>query len=1184
MDKSLKGGSFFDKNLHTEIPELKNDNVDEKNDKFINFRNELKLMFSDISDSSIYLLFTQFNNSANYLQDSINAYLDNPSKFLNLMEIKNGEEVDRLNKLNDDLSGKPYCSIRYEYKSRKRGIESFLQNDSSKYFKKTKDKKLPDKIKSGNMVSSGPKKSHAGSLPAKNADLNSKEERTFWKKYIGTFNISCWCTRTLYGLSSIYTNNRLILAKPAGADVVYVYHHPENSNYKRELGRINESTANILSPLVADGAIEFESRLFFVEGTKLGAGDTFIIRTDCFLSERIFTKDVGDDNEMAFDLDQLKVVKNSEGKIQAGTRLKNAMIKLFAILDLQWTQGVKNKDYSALENNSEESNSYPAIVENDEVGAEEELDEEGDDKLSMNQVKDLYKSTEHYTLQQSLPESIPPNFKIELRPYQKVGLSWMLQREKEYDAIGANNEKLDTDVKDIAIKQLQLTENSINPLWREYPWPELPSRLQHTELPQGCSDTFYFNLYKGNCSMVKPLIKSTCKGGILADEMGLGKTITTLSLVMTYPEDLRYKSLSAMDVEKIQDYAFATTLIIVPMALLSQWEKEFYKVTQDSNRRKCLIYYGSESSKNLKAQLLGPNPPTVVLTTYGMIQSEWVRAGRSDSETGLFSVKFLRVILDEGHNIRNRSTKTAKAVYNLDADRRWVLTGTPIINRLEDIFSLLHFLQLKPWSYHTLWKHCISIPFESGKDIDVASDLLKSILDPVLLRRTKNQRDSNGQLLVTLPSKEVTIERINFNQKEQVIHNWLKEKAVNSFNENFKSGMIFKNYSSILTQLLRLRQVCCHIDLIKSTKTESLNEILPTKAISGITNESKLTTSDDDEMLAMVKTIESNELKQRIPLDEIRTLKERIYEKYPTFEDHECAICTDQINVNTCVITECLHCFCYPCLTEHIEFQLKRESDSSGDRSSAEPDDGLKNNSDEVFCPLCRKKVNRNRMLRTTEKLGSPSHTVGLDCRETLMTQVSDETRNYYVRPFLPNQQSSKINSLLMHLDKIRFESPGEHIVVFSQFTSFLDIIEKELSNYKAEFDVFKFDGRLKLEQRQTVLDAFEKEVPIGKKKVAILLLSLKAGGVGLNLTVASRAFLMDPHWNNATESQAIDRIHRVGQSRDVRVVRFIISDSIEERMLQIQARKNQLGDAMTLTDEERKKRNIEELQSIFAD
>lgn len=684
--------------------------------------------------------------------------------------------------------------------------------------------------------------------------------------------------------------------------------------------------------------------------------------------------------------------------------------------------------------------------------------------------------------------------------------------------------------------------------------------------------------------MVKPLIKSTCKGGILADEMGLGKTITTLSLVMTYPEDLRYKSLSAMDVEKIQDYAFATTLIIVPMALLSQWEKEFYKVTQDSNRRKCLIYYGSESSKNLKAQLLGPNPPTVVLTTYGMIQSEWVRAGRSDSETGLFSVKFLRVILDEGHNIRNRSTKTAKAVYNLDADRRWVLTGTPIINRLEDIFSLLHFLQLKPWSYHTLWKHCISIPFESGKDIDVASDLLKSILDPVLLRRTKNQRDSNGQLLVTLPSKEVTIERINFNQKEQVIYNWLKEKAVNSFNENFKSGMIFKNYSSILTQLLRLRQVCCHIDLIKSTKTESLNEILPTKAISGITNESKLTTSDDDEMLAMVKTIESNELKQRIPLDEIRTLKERIYEKYPTFEDHECAICTDQINVNTCVITECLHCFCYPCLTEHIEFQLKRESDSSGDRSSAEPDDGLKNNSDEVFCPLCRKKVNRNRMLRTTEKLGSPSHTVGLDCRETLMTQVSDETRNYYVRPFLPNQQSSKINSLLMHLDKIRFESPGEHIVVFSQFTSFLDIIEKELSNYKAEFDVFKFDGRLKLEQRQTVLDAFEKEVPIGKKKVAILLLSLKAGGVGLNLTVASRAFLMDPHWNNATESQAIDRIHRVGQSRDVRVVRFIISDSIEERMLQIQARKNQLGDAMTLTDEERKKRNIEELQSIFAD
>ncbi|TID28054.1 hypothetical protein CANINC_002735 [Pichia inconspicua] len=1165
MEKSSKRGSFFDTNLQTVIPDVVQEANDDNNTKFTDFHDKLKIMFSDISDSSIHQLFSMFSDSANYLQDSINAYLDDPSKFTN-RDREDIKEVEQVNKLHQDFSEKPYCSIRYEYKSRKRGIDSFLQNDSLGYVKKVRTKKATDSGKSS--FPSDQNKANVNTLTSKNLSSNIPEN-TFWKKYIGTFNIPCWCTRTLYGLSSIYTNNRLTFGKPSGADVVYVYHQPQNSSYKRELGRVNELTADILSPLVADGVIKFESRLFFVEGTKLGAGDTFIIRTDCFLSEKVFTKDISDDSEASFDLDQLKVIKNSDGKIQAGTRLKNAMIKLFSLLDLKCTQILNKKDISEPHIDSDESSTYPVLIENDELELGVEETEENDTKLSINQIKDLQEYRN-----------------LELRPYQKLALSWMLQREKEYDAIGINNEDLDTEVRDFVIKQLQSTENSINPLWREYSWPEIPSRINHTQLPEDCSDTFYFNLYKGNCSLFKPLIKSTCKGGILADEMGLGKTITTLSLVMTYPEDLKYKALPVNSVERSPDYAFCTTLIIVPMALLNQWEREFQKVTQDSSGGKCFVYYGSESSKSLKNRLLGPSPPTIVLTTYGMVQSDWIRTSRSDNETGLFSIKFLRIILDEGHNIRNRTTKTAKAIYDLNADRRWILTGTPIINKLEDIFSLLHFLQLKPWSYHTLWKHCISIPFESGKDVDVASDLLKSILDPILLRRTKNQKDSNGKLLVTLPPKEVVIERISFNQKEQVVYNWLKEKAVNSFNENFKSGMIFKNYSSILTQLLRLRQVCCHVDLIKTTKTEELKDYAPEAEITEVLKKSKslANSDDDDEMLALVKKIESNELKQRIPLDEIRALKEKIYEKYPTFDDQECAICTEQINVNTCVITECLHCFCYPCLTEHIDFQLKKESDSHSNRSSVETDDVSQNHCDEVFCPLCREKVNRNRMLRTAEKSGSPTQSAGLDCRETLQTQISDETRNYYVRPFLPNHQSSKINTLLMHLDKIRFESPGEHVVIFSQFTSFLDIIEQELANYKAEFNVFKFDGRLKLEQRQTVLNAFEMDVPSVNKKISVLLLSLKAGGVGLNLTVASKAFLMDPHWNSATESQAIDRIHRVGQSKDVRVVRFIMRDSIEERMLQIQARKNQLGDAMTLTDEERKKRNIEELQSIFAD
>lgn len=1198
MGNPLESKSFFDHSLQTALPESKKNNIEKTHDQFSTFRDELKLMFLGIPDSAVNLLFNKYSSSSTYLQDSINAYLDDSSKFLNNSATSDNRasiEMNYVDKLREGMSENSYCSVRYEYKSRKRGIESILKNDSSKYFKKTGNGKgLTANIK---IQAKNPNNSPKSAETKEPELIEQYSGKVHWKKYIGTVNISCWCTRTLYGLSSIYTDNRIVFDKPVGADVVYVYHQPNNSTQRRELGRVNESTAEIVASLIDEKAVQFESRLFFVEGSKLGAGDTFIIRTDCFISGRIFSEGDVEENSNDFDLNQLKVVKNSEGKIQAGTKLKNAMVKLFVLLDLKSTKDIeKGRTQVKIEKDKNNFNEYHMVMENDEmeddVKRETDSDfstsyEHEDLKLSMNQVKDLYRNTEHHNLQQSLPESVPNNFKIELRPYQKLGLSWLLQREKEYDIIGLNNMNLDSDLKDMVIQQLKLAENSANPLWKEYPWPDLPVRLQHMDLPQNCRDTFYLNLYKGSCSMTRPMIKSTCKGGILADEMGLGKTITTFSLVLSCPKDLRYEQLPVDHVERITDYAYSTTLIVVPMALLTQWEKEFLKVVDNPKSIRCFVYYGSESSKDLKKLLLSPHPPVVVLTTYGMVQSDWTKLERSEQCSGLFSVKFLRVILDEGHNIRNKTTKTAKAVYDLKADRKWVLTGTPIINRLEDIFSLLHFLGLKPWSYHSLWKQCISIPFESGKDVDVATDLLKSILDPILLRRTKNQKDADGNLLITLPSKEVVIEKVSFNKREQVIYQWLKERAVNSFNENLKSGMVFKNYSSILTQLLRLRQVCCHVDLIKSKTPENLSD---TNSLQVKSEDSLLkdeSTEKDDEILAMVRNIESFEKKQRIPPAEIQQLKEKIYEKYPSFSEQECAICTEPIDVNTCVITECMHCFCFSCLIEHFEFQMKHKSYANIEESS---DSSLnsknisKIEADEVLCPLCREKVNRNRMLRTAGKKVSAVNTSTFDSSEALMTQIQDDTRSYYVRPFLPNLQSSKINALLIHLERIRFESPGDHIVVFSQFTSFLDIIETELTKYKNEFEVHKFDGRLNLDQRQKVLEEFEKDIPLVEKKVSILLLSLKAGGVGLNLTVASNAFLMDPHWNNAIEFQAIDRIHRVGQTKNVHVVRFIVNESIEERMLQIQARKNQLGDAMTLTDDERKKRNLEELQSIFAE
>jgi DNA repair protein RAD5 len=120
---------------------------------------------------------------------------------------------------------------------------------------------------------------------------------------------------------------------------------------------------------------------------------------------------------------------------------------------------------------------------------------------------------------------------------------------------------------------------------------------------------------------------------------------------------------------------------------------------------------------------------------------------------------------------------------------------------------------------------------------------------------------------------------------------------------------------------------------------------------------------------------------------------------------------------------------------------------------------------------------------------------------------------------------------------------------VFSQFTSFLSLIEPALTRDHIPF--LRFDGTLSQKARAAILIEFTTS-----PKPYILLLSLRAGGVGLNLTAAENVFMMDPWWSFAVEAQAIDRVHRMGQEREVNVVRFVVEGSIEEKMLRIQERK----------------------------
>jgi DNA repair protein RAD5 len=134
----------------------------------------------------------------------------------------------------------------------------------------------------------------------------------------------------------------------------------------------------------------------------------------------------------------------------------------------------------------------------------------------------------------------------------------------------------------------------------------------------------------------------------------------------------------------------------------------------------------------------------------------------------------------------------------------------------------------------------------------------------------------------------------------------------------------------------------------------------------------------------------------------------------------------------------------------------------------------------------------------------------------------------------------------------LRFDDPTFKGVIFSQFTSFLDFVEVVLKKNHHPF--VRLDGTTCQKDREAVLKEFA-----NSPKRLLILISLRAGGVGLNLVAANHVWLLDCWWNAAVESQAVDRVHRLGQLKQVYVHRYLIDESIEDRILAIQARKTAL-------------------------
>ena len=503
----------------------------------------------------------------------------------------------------------------------------------------------------------------------------------------------------------------------------------------------------------------------------------------------------------------------------------------------------------------------------------------------------------------------------------------------------------------------------------------------------------------------------------------------------------------------------------------------------------------------------------------------------------LHRVAWQRIVLDEAHAIKDRRCSTAQGCFALHASFRWCLSGTPLQNRVGELYSLIQFCRLDPYcfyfckvdgcdckcrEYHfdaeyrkcmycghsplqhfSLFNQDVVNPIKkfgyvgAGKNAFIT--LKRGVLDRLLLRRTKAGRADE----MVLPPKVVTIEAHFLDHRETDFYQGLYTQSQAQFGAYVEAGTLLNNYAHVLDLLTRLRQAINHPYLVLYSKREMANADAERDADGGTGGARS--------------SARGGAAGGGAP-----------------GQGFICGLCYEE--GEDVVLTGCGHPFCRGCMREYIDALAP-------DAVSA--------------CPTCEQPLSVDLHAASISSLSAsaaytagPATTSAAQVAAAGVSAAGQSKAGLLARLDLRKFQSStKIEALMEELHLMREHDPSAKAIVFSQFVSFLDIVEHRL--LLAGIRVVKLNGGMTAGARETFLKAFRED-----PAVVVILISLKAGGVALNLTVASHIYLMDPWWNPAAEYQAIDRAHRLGQHKPIRAVRFVVRNTVEERILRLQDKK----------------------------
>ena len=675
--------------------------------------------------------------------------------------------------------------------------------------------------------------------------------------------------------------------------------------------------------------------------------------------------------------------------------------------------------------------------------------------------------------------------------------------------------------------------------------------------------------------------------GILADEMGLGKTIQTISLLAHLA---------------LEHEVWGPHLIVVPTSVMLNWEMEFKKFLPGF---KILTYFGSQDERRQKRiGWLNDDKWNVVITSYQLVLKDEV----SFKKRG-----WHYLVLDEAHNIKNFRSQRWQALLNFRTHSRLLLTGTPLQNNLTELWSLMFFLMpsngtesgvpgFADLQEFTSWfKKPVDQILEQGRDTmdDEAKELVKrlhSVLRPYLLRRLKADVEKQ------MPGKYEHIVYCKLSKRQRYLYDGFMSRT--QTRETLARG----NYLSIINCLMQLRKVCNHPDLFE-TRQIVTSFAMPRSAVAEyeikeLLVRRKLLQEDSMQHVSLDVTnllpgangpVSALDTIQMSRLGALGRLRHLIGHQLPRIlpnmqNDGSTTRSTLAFMENTSRIgiMEDLKHRAYltslrsqrrplysHSLLERLQVGIRTLPVPSKPKKREDYFDWFSNTTpamEDMVLTLPR----RSELLHSTIQkftcvtpavvapglkeltLLRPGVQTIREAQKHCPEDAFHEPRTRQSIAFPDKRLLQYDCGKLQRLDTLlrTLQAGGHRALIFTQMTKVLDILEQFLNIHGHLY--LRLDGSTKIEERQVLTERFNND-----PRILAFILSSRSGGLGINLTGADTVIFYDLDWNPAMDKQCQDRCHRIGQTRDVHIYRFVSEYTIEANILRKANQKRMLDEVI---------------------